>query len=44
MSSASEELGMDVNVLKRGLEGANVVLDNHSLADLSIWEPRTFKV
>ena len=44
VTSASEELGMNTLVLQRGLEGANVALDNHSLADLSVWEPRTFKV
>ncbi|XP_034256003.1 39S ribosomal protein L20, mitochondrial [Thrips palmi] len=43
LASASEELGTNIRVLRMGLHHANVCLDNHMLADLSIWEPRTFQ-
>ncbi|KAJ1524980.1 hypothetical protein ONE63_009831 [Megalurothrips usitatus] len=43
VASGAEELGMDLRVMRRGLDSARICLDYHSLADLSAWEPRTFK-
>ncbi|KAK3918696.1 39S ribosomal protein L20, mitochondrial [Frankliniella fusca] len=43
VSSGAEELGMNMAVYRRGLESAKVCLNNRSLSDLAIWEPRTFK-
>ncbi|XP_046667032.1 39S ribosomal protein L20, mitochondrial [Homalodisca vitripennis] len=42
-TAATEELGLPFPLFRAGLQSSNVLLNRKSLADLAIWEPRTFK-
>jgi len=41
--AATNEHGINFEILKEGLTRCNVLLNRKSLADLAIWEPRSFK-
>nr|CAG4635163.1 EOG090X0H9C [Alona affinis] len=43
ISAGCSELGSSYQVLARGLARCCIALDRRTLANLSIWEPRTFK-
>ena len=44
LAAGCEEHGASLPVLREGLMRCNVLLNRKTLADLAIWEPRTFKV
>ncbi|XP_012533799.1 39S ribosomal protein L20, mitochondrial [Monomorium pharaonis] len=43
LEAATNEHGINFTILKEGLTRCNILLNRKSLADLAIWEPRTFK-
>lgn len=43
LDSAANQHGINLKVLKEGLTRCNILLNRKSLANLAIWEPRTFK-
>uniref|UniRef100_A0A1B6C6W6 Large ribosomal subunit protein bL20m n=1 Tax=Clastoptera arizonana TaxID=38151 RepID=A0A1B6C6W6_9HEMI len=43
VTAGCEELGLTFPLLKDGLIKSDVLLNRKTLADLAIWEPRTFK-
>lgn len=43
ITAAAEEHGLNFDLLRVGLNRCNILLNRKSLADLAIWEPRTFK-
>ncbi|XP_066596220.1 large ribosomal subunit protein bL20m [Prorops nasuta] len=43
LTAAGEEHGINKKQLLEGLTRCNILLNNKTLADLAIWEPRTFK-
>lgn len=43
LHGASHEHGISLETLFEGLSRCNILLDRRSLANLSVWEPRTFK-
>nr|CAG4638826.1 EOG090X0H9C [Cyclestheria hislopi] len=43
IEAGSQELGSSYEALVRGMARCNIVLDRKTLANLAIWEPRTFK-
>lgn len=43
LEAATNEHGISFRTLKEGLGRCNVLLNRKVLADLSIWEPRSFK-
>lgn len=44
ITGGCEELGITFDTLRKGLTNSNILLNRKSLADLAIWEPRSFKV
>jgi large subunit ribosomal protein L20 len=44
ISAGCRELGSSYEVLVRGMARCQIALDKKTLANLAIWEPRTFKV
>lgn len=42
-TAATEEHGLTFNLLRVGLNRCSILLNRKTLADLAIWEPRTFK-
>ncbi|KAF0294085.1 39S ribosomal protein L20, mitochondrial [Amphibalanus amphitrite] len=44
LEAGCAEHGTSLPVLRQGLMRCNVLLNRKTLADLAIWEPRTFKV
>ncbi|XP_018398014.1 PREDICTED: 39S ribosomal protein L20, mitochondrial [Cyphomyrmex costatus] len=44
IEAATSEHGINFRILKEGLSRCNILLNRKSLADLAIWEPRSFKV
>ncbi|XP_032679568.1 39S ribosomal protein L20, mitochondrial [Odontomachus brunneus] len=43
IGAATAEHGINMNILKEGLTRCNILLNRKVLADLAIWEPRSFK-
>lgn len=43
LEAAAHEHGINFEVLKEGLTRCNILLNRKVLADLAIWEPRSFK-
>ncbi|XP_072758081.1 large ribosomal subunit protein bL20m [Anoplolepis gracilipes] len=43
IQAATQEHGINFRTLKEGLTRCNILLNRKVLADLSIWEPRSFK-
>jgi large subunit ribosomal protein L20 len=43
VQAATNEHGINFAILKEGLARCNILLNRKSLADLAIWEPRSFK-
>lgn len=43
LEAATNEHGINFMILKEGLTRCNILLNRKSLADLAIWEPRSFK-
>ncbi|KAL6257336.1 hypothetical protein P5V15_010909 [Pogonomyrmex californicus] len=43
LEAATNEHGINFSILKEGLTRCNILLNRKSLADLAIWEPRSFK-
>ncbi|XP_029660754.1 39S ribosomal protein L20, mitochondrial [Formica exsecta] len=43
LSAATKEHGINFTTFKEGLARCNILLNRKVLADLSIWEPRSFK-
>ncbi|XP_020285169.1 39S ribosomal protein L20, mitochondrial [Pseudomyrmex gracilis] len=43
VEAASQEHNIDLTTLRTGLGRCNIFLNRKSLADLAIWEPRSFK-
>jgi len=43
LEAATTEHGINFATLKEGLTRCNILLNRKSLADLAIWEPRSFK-
>ncbi|XP_058794977.1 large ribosomal subunit protein bL20m [Phymastichus coffea] len=43
VDAACIEHGMNLKALKEGLLRCNILLNSKSLAELAVWEPRTFK-
>ncbi|XP_011155369.1 39S ribosomal protein L20, mitochondrial [Solenopsis invicta] len=43
LEAATNEHGINFAILKEGLARCNILLNRKSLADLAIWEPRSFK-
>lgn len=43
VTAGAEELGLPYEIFKKGLKKSDVLLNNKVLADLAIWEPRSFK-
>ncbi|XP_071578724.1 large ribosomal subunit protein bL20m [Temnothorax nylanderi] len=43
LEAATSEHGINFATLKEGLTRCNILLNRKSLADLAIWEPRSFK-
>uniref|UniRef100_A0A1B6L348 Large ribosomal subunit protein bL20m n=1 Tax=Graphocephala atropunctata TaxID=36148 RepID=A0A1B6L348_9HEMI len=42
-TAACEEHGLPFPLFRAGLQSSNILLNRKSLANLAIWEPRTFK-
>ncbi|XP_076232742.1 mitochondrial ribosomal protein L20 [Calliopsis andreniformis] len=43
IDAASQEHGLNLKTLFEGLTRCNILLNRKSLANLAVWEPRTFK-
>ncbi|XP_001599029.1 39S ribosomal protein L20, mitochondrial [Nasonia vitripennis] len=43
IEAGSIEHGLNYKILKEGLTRCEILLDRKSLAELAVWEPRTFK-
>ncbi|KYN10561.1 PREDICTED: 39S ribosomal protein L20, mitochondrial [Trachymyrmex cornetzi] len=43
LGAATSEHGINFTILREGLSRCNILLNRKSLADLAIWEPRSFK-
>ncbi|XP_076754437.1 mitochondrial ribosomal protein L20 [Xylocopa sonorina] len=43
LDGAANEHGINLKILREGLSRCNILLNRKSLANLAIWEPRTFK-
>ncbi|XP_017890666.1 39S ribosomal protein L20, mitochondrial [Ceratina calcarata] len=43
LDAASNEHGINMNILREGLNRCNILLDRKTLSTLAAWEPRTFK-
>ncbi len=43
IEAASMEHGLNAKALREGLTRCDILLDHKSVAELAVWEPRTFK-
>lgn len=43
LDAATGEHGINLNILREGLNRTNILLDRKSLSTLAAWEPRSFK-
>nr|XP_031827055.1 39S ribosomal protein L20, mitochondrial [Nomia melanderi] len=43
IDAAAQEHGSNLNILREGLTRCNILLNRKSMANLAVWEPRTFK-